>query len=216
MNKQYHLLYKITNMVNGKIYIGIHSTDCIFDGYRGSGKLLLKAYAKYDAMSFMYEIISNFDTRGELLAAEKSVVDIEFVKRPDTYNLKIGGEGGQLIGVPRPQLVKDKISRAQKGKAKHPGFSINCSIGQKGRTHSDHTKRLMSTARRGPVNGLYGKPSHKRGPHWVYFDDLKILWLEHNQPKAHKFKTLVITKGYPDVNYAKMIMVFNNELKHLR
>lgn len=42
-----HLIYKITNLINNKIYIGYHSTNDIHDNYFGSGVALNKAIKKY-------------------------------------------------------------------------------------------------------------------------------------------------------------------------
>lgn len=89
----FHFLYKTTNKVNGKIYIGIHSTDCIEDGYIGSGTNLLAAKKKYGAGNFSREILEFCDTREQLLDLEKSVVTQDFVDRPDTYNCIVGGGG---------------------------------------------------------------------------------------------------------------------------
>jgi len=41
--KKYNYIYLITNTINGKIYIGKHSTDDLKDDYMGSGKILYKA-----------------------------------------------------------------------------------------------------------------------------------------------------------------------------
>jgi hypothetical protein len=37
---KYHIIYKTTNLINGKIYVGMHSTDNLNDGYLGSGWIL--------------------------------------------------------------------------------------------------------------------------------------------------------------------------------
>lgn len=49
-----YTIYKITNKVTGKIYIGKHQTEDLNDGYMGSGKLLKRAQEKYGINSFEY------------------------------------------------------------------------------------------------------------------------------------------------------------------
>ena len=39
----YYYLYKITNKINQKVYIGVHTTSNMEDGYMGSGKYLKRA-----------------------------------------------------------------------------------------------------------------------------------------------------------------------------
>lgn len=49
-----HYLYKIENKLNKKIYIGIHSTENMNDGYMGSSALVSKAIKKYGENHALY------------------------------------------------------------------------------------------------------------------------------------------------------------------
>lgn len=90
----YYTIYKITNMINGKIYIGKHQTNNLNDGYFGSGIALVKAIKKYGKESFKKEILYVFNNALDMDNKEKEIITEEFVLRRDTYNLGVGGEGG--------------------------------------------------------------------------------------------------------------------------
>jgi group I intron endonuclease len=86
----FYTIYKITNKLNGKYYIGKHQTKNLDDGYMGSGKLIVEAIKKHGIDNFKKEILFIFDNELDMNNKEKEVVDINEM----TYNLCTGGQGG--------------------------------------------------------------------------------------------------------------------------
>lgn len=96
---KYNIIYKTTNIVNNKIYIGLHSTDNLEDGYIGSGNILKQAIKKYGKDKFTREVLYIFHNREMARIREAEIVDEEFCKRLDTYNIREGGGGaGNQLG----------------------------------------------------------------------------------------------------------------------
>lgn len=90
----FYTVYKITNLINGKIYIGLHQTMDLDDGYLGSGLNIRRAIEKYGSENFKKEYIAIFDENEKMYDLEKQLVNEEFIKRTDVYNINIGGDGG--------------------------------------------------------------------------------------------------------------------------
>jgi len=86
----FYTIYKITNLINHKSYIGKHQTTDLNDGYMGSGKLIQRAINKYGIECFRKEILHIFDNEEEMNAAEKQLVVLD----ESSYNLCLGGNGG--------------------------------------------------------------------------------------------------------------------------
>ena len=87
----YFTIYKTTNLINGKIYIGAHKTQNLDDKYLGSSTRFNNARKKYGDEAFKKEILFIFDNEQDMFAKEAELVTEEFSKDPNTYNVKPGG-----------------------------------------------------------------------------------------------------------------------------
>ena len=168
--KQYYYLYKIINLINNKIYIGIHSTNNLNDGYFGGGRAINKATKLYGKENFKKEILEWFDWKCEALQREAEIVNVEFVKNRNTYNMQTGGNQNLILSDESRSLMrisklgtvlteehKRKIGLSNKGRACYtkgvtmPEYTKKkISETMKGRVASSDTKMLMSLAPKGP------------------------------------------------------------------
>jgi len=103
-----HLVYKTTNLVNGKYYIGVHSCKCNPCRYLGSGVALKAAIRKYGRDSFKRQVLREFNTREDAFEYEALLVDSS---NPMCYNLSSGGLGGRL----HSNNSKAKMSMVRRG-----------------------------------------------------------------------------------------------------
>jgi len=87
-----YLIYKITNKINGRYYIGRHRTPDINDSYMGSGKAITNAIKKYGVNNFSKKIIAESWNESNLWELEKIIVNDEIVKDPMSYNMSYGGK----------------------------------------------------------------------------------------------------------------------------
>ena len=133
-------IYRITNLINGKTYIGQHKYKDLNDDYMGSGKCLKRAQAKYGIENFKKDILV-------FGIVKKSFIDLlekEYIKfyrsiGKAEYNIADGGEGGNGL---HSEETRKKISEACKGKKR-----------------SEETRKKVSEARK-------GKPTWNKGKHW--------------------------------------------------
>lgn len=92
MKHKYNYFYKITNIINGHYYYGVHSTDNLNDGYMGSGTRLKNAFKKYGIDNFKKEIIKQCESRKEAYELESIFVTEALIKDDNCYNIILGGE----------------------------------------------------------------------------------------------------------------------------
>lgn len=119
-----HYLYKITNKLNGKIYIGVRTLRTKTEVYYGGGKRIKAAIKKYGIDNFKKEILEYFDSRELMYLREKEIVNEEFLQRKDVYNLIPGG-----------------VMSTRKG-------NIPWNKGKKGIYSKEHIRKISETSKR--------------------------------------------------------------------
>lgn len=148
------IVYETRNLVNGKIYRGKHGQeDEGFDGYFGSGELLILAIKKYGVENFERRTLREFATEAEALAYEAEIVTEEFCKRPDTYNLMPGGRGGAQTD---PEVL-ERIADALKGREFSVEHRANISESLKGEKNPQYGKERSAETRANISESLKGR-----------------------------------------------------------
>ena len=157
------VIYKTTNLINNKIYVGRDKHNN--PKYYGSGTLLKRAIKKYGKESFIKEIIC--EESNLILLNELEVYWIETMKSTNPligYNLQKGGQGGDWDSLTEEQKnhIKKRISESNKNR-KFSKVTLEkkskSMIGKNTGNRSDETKLKMSINRTG--KGIGNTPSNK-------------------------------------------------------
>lgn len=171
--KKYHFIYKTTNILSGRYYIGMHSTDNLDDGYLGSGKRLRYSINKYGKENHKREIIEFCDSRAELKVREVEVVNLNEIAKVDCMNLVVGGQGGFTVEIQRmggkathkaikklketnPEWVEKRrknISDALKRGYANGKRDLKFNYDWNGVTHTKETKQKISNTKKGTGTG---------------------------------------------------------------
>ena len=106
-----YIVYQTTNLINDKIYIGVHQTENPdkFDSYLGCGCYTTRpstyknpktafqyAVNKYGVKNFKRIVLYVYDTAKEAYNKEAQIVDEAFVTQSTNYNMALGGFGGNV------------------------------------------------------------------------------------------------------------------------
>ena len=125
-----HLVYLTRNLVNGKIYVGVHAQASEgFDGYLGSGKTIIKAVKKYGKENFLRETLRTYDNHWEASCLEAFIVTSDFVGREDTYNIKLGGQRGKLKWTEEQRTAQSKRKMGKSNGPHREGTKRKIGIG---------------------------------------------------------------------------------------
>ena len=215
--QKHYLIYKITNLINNKIYIGQHVTTNVNDDYMGSGDHIKNAIKKYGIENFKKEIIAECSSFDEMNELEKELVNQDFVNNPNTYNHAIGGTYGwknclkykseeeEVQNIRKHaneaflNLFKDPEYRKQHAEKTSKGIKNywkQFGHNWEGKTHSEETKRKMSETHK-RNNHQKGEKNSQFGKCWIYNLELQENksikkdelnnWLEKGWIKGRKY-----------------------------
>lgn len=145
-------IYRITNLINGKTYIGQHKYKKLDDSYMGSGKILKQAIKKHGIENFKKEILySRIQYKETADDMERFAIAKERAIGKAEYNIADGGNniGGWNKGIPASEESKIKNREAHLGKKRGP--------------LSEETRKKIGEAQKGEKNHMYGKIPWNKG-----------------------------------------------------
>lgn len=150
----YGYIYKTTNLVNGKIYIGQKKGPEFYPDYKGSGKALWNAIRKYGWDKFKVEFLIPCFSQEELDAEEIFLIDwFGSRDRSIGYNISEGGTWGDVSLGMTPEEYQ---AWCDKNRASHAGEKNHFY----GKRHTEESKRKISEHHAdfsGENNPNYGK-----------------------------------------------------------
>jgi group I intron endonuclease len=174
-------IYKTTNNINGKIYIGQHQREEFDKKYYGSGVILYNVMKKYGKENFKVEILYWSKSLKRLNDAEILFIIQAFdsANREVGYNLSFGGKAS-MKGRKHTEESKKKMSKFQKGKLVSDETKKKQSDSRKGKKHtpewckkiglsnlgkhnktlSEETKRKISESQKGKIVSEETKRKH--------------------------------------------------------
>ena len=183
--KKYNYIYITTNLINGKQYVGEHSTDNIDDNYLGSGQSLRKAFRKYGRKNFNKEILEHFDTKENAFDNQKIYIDEYNTLSPVGYN--ISPKGGHqcsnsfseetrklirekrklqiIIGIKPSDETRMKMSKSHEGKTMSEESKEKNRIKHLKENLSEETLKKMSESASKPRTEEYKQKLRDNHPH---------------------------------------------------
>tara|TARA_Y100000296_G_C5086110_1_gene212478 strand:- start:110 stop:784 length:675 start_codon:yes stop_codon:yes gene_type:complete len=194
------LIYKATNKINGKSYVGqtTKTVDTRKNGHiesvnKDSDLVFHRAIRKYGEDNFIWETLCKCNDIDELNEKEIFYID-KYNTFGSGYNMTEGGGGVTGLRFNLSEEVKEKISKLAKER-----FSVPENNPMYGKHHSEETRKKWSEIRKGRFTGeensFYGKKHSEESLEKMRISTLKQF--ENGMPGETKKKISESTKGIP-------------------
>jgi len=177
------VIYKTTNGINGKIYIGQDSKNN--PEYLGSGTGFKEALLEFGKDNFTKEIIDHRSDRKELNLREEYWIAHYNATNPDIgYNRRPSAVGGHTVSDDLKQLISKRTKEAMEKSG--ASDKIKLGLAKKGDYRKKHTPETIEKMS-GENNSQYGKSHKGWGKGLKRTEELKeknrkksLEWLEEN------------------------------------
>jgi len=151
----YGYVYKITNIINNKIYIGKRQSETFDEHYFGSGTIMKKVLEKYSKENFLRKILGWYNSETEIRLGEEYWIQYflnqGYVLGKTMYNLKISSVGGDTYTyapIEHQLEHKHKLSETMTGQKRTQETKGNISKAHKGKKHSTEWTKHSSEAKK--------------------------------------------------------------------
>lgn len=178
-----YTIYKYTNSVNGKVYIG-QTSKSMEERAQSNGRnyrecrRFYAAIKKYSWSSFVPEILEIVETVEE--ANKREIYYIDLYNSTDErygYNLAFGGDNKEMMPETKA-IISTKAKERYVDKTKNPMY---------GRVHSEETRKKQSAKKCGENNPMFGSVwtdiqrsnSGTRGKHLDISDEHRCMLAEN-------------------------------------
>lgn len=153
----YGYIYKITNKLNNKVYVGKRVSETFDEKYWGSGKAIKNSILKYGLDNFTRDILEWCSSDEELNDREKYwIKELKANQKQYGYNFTDGGTGGNTIKYLSEEEKEVRLEKISKTKA-------NYSDEQKEELHNKLSKALSAAQKKLYENGY---ENNNKGRKW--------------------------------------------------
>ena len=194
-------IYKITNRINGKVYIGqtiqknpkMRWYGHLGDARAGTTGHLYESIRKYGPEQFDWEVIDSATTLGELNALEVKCIE-HYRSLVECYNHRDGGDNSLHSAESIERMKAAKVAQHARRRAanggketinKRSGYKFNAPHPKKGKPSkkwsdemkAEHSIRCLNREPRKITDELKERLAHCKGKTWKLINNTRV-WME--------------------------------------